>query len=295
MVIDGLKNFTYDLVIETKCFNLYDTLECGQCFRWKNINFCDRNNSEFIGVICDRVVKIKQIDKKLYISSNNKNDLEDVINYYFDLYNNYSKIENYILKIDSNIKKAVNNSSGIHILNQDPFETLISFIISANNNIPRIKKSIEEISKRYGKKVIFENNEYYLFPTINELKNVSIDDFKLCSVGFRDKYIVKTISDIIDRDISFICLSKLTNSQLKTVLMSFAGVGPKVADCVMLFSFGRQDVFPIDVWIKRVMEKLYFKKEVSIKLINEYQVANFSSYSGIIQQHLFYNVRNQEI
>ncbi|MEG1704980.1 MAG: DNA glycosylase [Clostridia bacterium] len=283
-----------DLVLKVECFNLFDTLECGQCFRWKKIMSDSENryNSEFIGIISDRVIRIKQNNNFIYVYSNLKENLKDTVEYYFDLYNNYARIESEIICLDDNIKKAVKNTTGIHILNQATFETLISYIISSNNNIPRIKKSIEEISNRYGKKVIFEEKEYHLFPTIEELSNVTEAEFKACGVGFRDKYLVKTVADLMENNIYAECTSKLTNVQLKKVLMSFVGVGPKVADCVMLFSYGRQDVFPIDVWVKRVMEKLYLKKESSLKEIFEYAEDYFGSYAGIIQQHLFYNIRN---
>jgi len=285
-----------DLVFKTKCFNLLDTLECGQCFRWKKTDNNSEENryvSEFVGVISDRVIKIKQMNEYIYVYSNIKENLKETIEYYFDLYNNYDKIEKEISKLDKNIEIAVKNSTGIHILNQSTFETLISFIISANNNIPRIKKSVEEISRRYGKKVIFENKEYYLFPTIQELSEVTVEEFKSCSVGFRDKYIVKTVADLMENNIYAEYTSKLTNVQLKKVLMSFVGVGPKVADCVMLFSYGRQDVFPVDVWVKRVMEKLYLKKESTIKEVFEYAEDYFGIYAGIIQQHLFHNIRKE--
>ncbi len=284
-----------DLILKTKCFNLLDTLECGQCFRWKRIDNNSEGSryvSEFVGVISDRVIRIKQVNEYIYIYSNVKENLKETIEYYFDLYNDYDKIEKEIAILDKNIAKAVRNTSGIHILNQSTFETLISFIISSNNNIPRIKKSIEEISKRYGKKVMFENKEYYIFPTLHQLSKVTVEEFKSCSVGFRDKYIVKTVADLMENNIYVECTSKLTNVQLKKVLMSFVGVGPKVADCVMLFSYGRQDVFPIDVWVKRVMEKLYLNKESTLKEVFEYAEDYFGSYAGVIQQHLFHNIRN---
>ena len=287
---------TPDLVLKIECFNLLDTLECGQCFRWKRIdNGIDRNNSEFIGVISDRVIRIRQNNEYIFVFSNIKEKLKDVICYYFDLYNNYQKIEKLISKIDNHIGNAVNKTTGIHILNQDNLETLLSYIISSNNNIPRIKKSINEISKRYGTHVDFEGEDYYLFPNLDQLKNVTIEEFKDCGVGFRDKYLVKTIADLVENNICDEQTTKLSNSQLKKILMNFVGVGPKVADCVMLFSFGRQDVFPIDVWVKRVMEKLYFSKDTNIKEIEMYATRKFGSYAGIIQQHLFYNMRNDSI
>lgn len=284
-----------NLKIKTKCFNLQDTLECGQCFRWERIDDGSRGRdySEYVGVICDRVLRVKQEKDDLYITSNVQENLKRVVGYYFDLYNNYDTIEEEISKIDENIKRAVENTTGIHILNQDQFETIISYIISSNNNIPRIKKSIAEISKRYGTKVEFEDKDYYLFPTIEQLANVTVEEFKDCGVGFRDKYLVKTVADLKENNICDECNTILTNGQLRKILMSFVGVGPKVADCVMLFSFGRQDVFPIDVWIKRAMENLYMNKECSLNEISKFAEEKFGGYSGIIQQHLFHNIRNE--
>ena len=174
------KNDAFDLAIKTKCFNLQDTLECGQCFRWDRIDdgSLGREYSEYIGVISDRVLHVKQEKNMFYVRSNNKEHLKRVVDYYFDLYNNYDTIEEEICKIDDTVKRAVDNTSGIHILNQAQFETIISYIISANNNIPRIRKSIAEISKRYGTLVEFEGKEYYLFPTIDQLANVTIEEFK---------------------------------------------------------------------------------------------------------------------
>ena len=292
---DVVKSDVASITLKTKCFNLQDTLECGQCFRWERIDSGEngRDYSEYIGVISDRVLHVKQSKNTLYVTSNVEKNLKRVVQYYFDLYNNYDTIEEEISKIDDTIKEAVKNTTGIHILNQAQFETIISYIISSNNNIPRIKKSIAEISKRYGTKVEFEGNEYYLFPTIEQLAEVSKEDFKSCGVGFRDKYLVKTVADLKENNVCDECNTILTNSQLKKILMSFVGVGPKVADCVMLFSFGRQDVFPIDVWVKRAMEKLYMKKECSLKEIVKFAEDNFGGYSGIIQQHLFHNIRNE--
>jgi len=137
-----------DLCLKVDTFNLKFTLECGQCFRWKEVN-----TNTYIGVIQDRVIKIKQEREKLYIWSNKKDNLEEVTKDYFDLTKDYNKLEKEIVKIDDNIKQAVGFSSGIRILNQPLFETIISYIISANNNIKRISRSVDEISKMYGTKV----------------------------------------------------------------------------------------------------------------------------------------------
>ncbi len=278
-----------EIIIEVTCFNLKYTLECGQCFRWNKID-----EEYYIGVIKDRVIKIKQKGNKLYVSSDNMNNLENVIYEYFDFNTNYINIEKRISKIDENVNNAVKNTSGIHILNQDFFETLISYIISANNNIPRISKSVNLISQKYGKKIIFENEEYYLFPTSNELKDVSEEDFKKCGVGFRARYLKYVVEGILSKKINIEKLRGLPTNKLKMELLKIMGVGPKVADCILLFSCKRREVFPIDVWVERVMTNLYFKdygRAMKKKEILEYAEKYFGNDAGIVQQHLFYNVR----
>ena len=163
-----------ELKIKVDCFNLKYTLECGQCFRWKN------NNDYYVGVIKDRVIKIRQDGDYIYVRSNEQKDLEKVIKEYFELEKDYSSIEKRIASLDDYVKKALKNTSGMRHLKQDFFETIISYIISANNNIPRISKSVNEISKRYGKKIEFDNEEYYLFPTPEQLRDVTIDDYRAC-------------------------------------------------------------------------------------------------------------------
>ena len=174
------------------------------------------------------------------------------------------------------------------ILNQDSFEMGISYIISQNNNVKRISKSIEEISEKYGKEVIFNNKKYYLFPRYEDLKDVSVSEFNTFKVGFRDKYIFNTVKAINEKKFAIDNIEDIETKKLRKSLLSLMGIGPKVADCILLFSCSRQEVFPIDVWVERVMKKLYFNGEdVSKKEILEYATKNFGNDAGIIQQHLF--------
>ena len=175
---------------------------------------------------------------------------------------------------------------------------VISYIISANNNIPRISKSINEISKRYGKEIIFENDKYYLFPTLEDLLKVTEEEFKSCGVGFRARYLKNTVKAINENKINFEYMMKLDTICAKSELMKMQGIGPKVADCILLFSLNRKEVFPIDVWVERVMSKIYFKDlkgKVSKKDIINYSNNNFKEYAGIVQQHLFFNIRENLI
>lgn len=280
-----------ELEINVDCFNLKYTLECGQCFRWKKID-----EDYYIGIIKDRVIKIKQDKNKLFVSSNNYSNLEKVVREYFELDKDYKIIEERISKVDEYVEKAVKNTSGLRHLKQDFFETIISYIISANNNIPRISKSVNEISKRYGKEIEFEGEKYYLFPRPEELKKVTIDEYRECGVGFRDKYIYNTVRKINNGEINLENMQEMDTLTLRNLLLTLMGIGPKVADCILLFSCSRQEVFPIDVWVERVMKKLYFDdKDVSKKEILKYADEKFGKDAGIIQQHLFYNIRENLI
>ena len=279
-----------DLELNVECFNLKYTLECGQCFRWE----CIEDNT-YIGVIEDRVIKIKQQGNKLLIWSSLTTNLEQAVSKYFDLNKDYSFLEKEIAKIDKNVEESLKYSSGIRILNQPLFETIISYIISANNNIKRISRSVKDISRKYGKKVLFENNEYYLFPTLEEIANITIDDLLECGTGFRARYIKNVINYFLDNKSFLMNLENMDTENARKSLMSLMGVGPKVADCILLFSLKRGEVFPIDVWVKRIMEKLYFKDNTSIKEISKYAKDKFGKHAGIVQQHLFHNVREGNI
>ena len=275
-----------EIQLKVDCFNLKYTLECGQCFRWK------KEEQYYVGVIKDRVIKIRQDKDMLYIIGSNMDNIENVVTEYFNLDTDYNEIEKRIILVDENVKRAVSNTTGLRFLKQDFFETIISYIISANNNIPRISKSVNEISKRYGTKVELDGEEYYLFPTPEQLKNVRVEDYRQCGVGFRDKYIYDTVQKIVNKEIDLDKMFEEDTQTLKKELLALMGVGPKVADCILLFSCSRFEVFPIDTWVEKIMRKLYFdNKEATKKQIQHYADENFKSDAGIIQQHLFYNIR----
>lgn len=274
------------LKINIKDFSLKNTLECGQCFRWKQIE-----DNTYVGVIRDRVIKISQEEDYIYIDSNNKHNLQDIVIEYFDLNTDYGLKEKNISKIDNNIKKAVDSTKGIHFLNQDLFETIISYIISANNNIKRISKSVNEISKMCGKKIMFESNEYFLFPTPEELSKLTIENLESAKVGFRARYIENTVKKILEEDGALESIEKMNTKEARKKLMSYLGIGRKVADCILLFSLKRREVFPVDVWVKKIMEDLYLKKDSSVAEILNFAEEKFKEDSGIIQQHLFMSVR----
>lgn len=261
-------------------FELAHIFECGQCFRWKK-----QANGSYIGVIKNGVISIaKNADR---IEINSSIEAKDFIYDYFDLNTNYAEIKSILSKDDVNMAEALKYGYGIRILNQDSWEMLISFIISSANNIPRISKTIENISKVYGKKICYENEEYYLFPTPEELSKASIQDLRELNLGFRDKYVYNATQLVLNGEVNLEKIASLEYIEAKKELIKIPGVGEKVADCILLFSMKQKESFPVDTWIKRVMSELYLDSK-DVKKISEYAKTKFGKYAGIAQQYLFY-------
>ena len=274
---------------ELKDFNIVHTLECGQCFRWKK-----EEDGSYTGVIKNGVINISEDNNhKITLMCETDMDAKSLVNKYFDMNRDYTQIKNAISVDDENMQKAIKYGYGIRILCQDPWEMLISYIISAANNIPRISKTIENISKAYGKKVIFNKKEHYLFPTPEELSKASIEDLRKLNLGFRDKYVYNATKAVLEGRINLEKIEKMTYKEAKKELMKLDGVGAKVADCILLFSMNKVEAFPIDTWIKKVMINLYNTKE-NLKDIEECAIKRFGEYAGIAQQYLFYYMREND-
>ena len=272
-----------------KSFELKDIFECGQCFRWNK-----EKDGSYTGIIKQGVLNVLKDNDEIVFTGKINGDIKKIVTDYFDLERDYEKIKIELSSIDKYLKQSIEYGKGIRILNQDLWETIISFIISANNNIPRIKGIIERISKKYGKEIIWKGKTYYTFPTPEELKDAKIADFRNLGTGFRDIRIYETTHLILDGKVSFEKMYKETDTlKVREELLSLSGVGPKVADCILLFSsLKRFDVFPIDVWVRRVMNELYIKcedeKKVSKKEIEKIAKQKFGNLEGIAQQYLFY-------
>ncbi|MFV0502840.1 MAG: DNA-3-methyladenine glycosylase family protein [Lachnospirales bacterium] len=263
---------------EVENFNIKQTLECGQAFRFELIN--------------DRY-KIIAKNKILYVKENTfyttKKDFEEIWLDYFDLKKDYSLIQNKLCE-DSIMKKAIEYGKGIRILNQDKFEMLISFIISQNNRIPMIKKVINNISEKYGTDL----GDGYAFPTVEQLSKANINELMECKTGFRAKYIMDALEKVNTLDLNK--LDQLPTPELKEKLKEINGVGDKVANCISLFGYGRCDSFPIDVWIKRIMEHFYYNSQDTNKnIITADAIKMFGQYCGYAQQYLFYYAREEKI
>jgi len=276
---------------EVENFDVRAIFTCGQAFRWY-----EESDGSFTTVHLGRVLNVLNENGRVIFKGTNLEEFNEIWTDYFDLNTDYKEI---IKELSNNeiLANAMEYGKGIRILNQNHFEMLISFIISANNMIPRIKKSIEVISTRYGKLICEdENRKYYSFPTVEELSKATVEDLReFAKVGFRDKRIFDTVNMILNEKIDLYSFENLETDILREELLKFSGVGNKVADCIMLFSYKRGEVFPVDVWIKRVMEELFIKKETPVKKISKEADRIFGKYAGYAQQYLFYYGREEKI
>ena len=286
---EKMNNFNFEIDIPINSFNLEHIFECGQCFRWEK-----QIDDSYIGIIEDTVLIVAIKNKKLAVEGiTKKEDIKEFLIEYFDLNNDYSAIKSRLSNVDQNLKTSIEYGYGIRILKQNLFECIISYIISANNNIPRIKKIINNISKQFGEEVGFEENKYYLFPSIEQLSKGNLEDFKAAGAGFRDIRIYNTTQAIYSGSFSLDNLYEIEDiDELEKELLKLDGVGPKVANCIMLFALKRFDVFPIDVWVRRVMNDLYIHAKDENKINNKeiLKIARdkFGDLSGLAQQYLFY-------
>lgn len=274
-------------------FNVKQIFECGQCFRWEKVN-----DNDFIGVAFGKVIEVEQIGDCITIHNTNKTDFENIWLKYFDLERDYSSIKN-TLSEDDLLKKSIEFGYGIRLLNQDPFELLISFIISARNSIPVIMKTIKKICEKFGNQIEYKGNIYYTFPTPQELSLATLEDIQSTGASFRSKYIVDTVNkvatctpgDIYDLE----KIKALNDDECHKALQEFMGVGAKVADCIMLFSMSKYSAFPVDVWVKRAMQHFYLAPDVSLPKTRIFGRDKFGDLSGFAQQYLFYYARENKI
>lgn len=276
-------------------FEPKDIFECGQCFRWNK-----QEDGSYIGVVGENVLKVEKQNKEILIESFGEEGIEKLVEQYFDLKRDYTKIKEKLAQIDENMKISIQYGNGIRLLNQDLWETILSYIISANNNIPRIKGIIERLAKKYGNKITWRGKEYYTFPTPEQLKEVSVQEYRTLGLGFRDKRVYETTQMIVSKQVDLEKMRQNVNTlEVKEQLLKLSGVGNKVADCILLFSdLKRLEVFPIDVWVRRVMNDLYIKEpeeeKVSKKQIEKLATEKFGNLAGIAQQYLYYWRREGE-
>ncbi|MDR2167234.1 MAG: N-glycosylase [Clostridiales bacterium] len=271
-------------ILNLRDFDIAEILECGQCFRFEKVS----KNFYFL-VAFGQMLYIRQFDSHVeFWYEGRRLDIDEfkaIWEDYFDLKRDYGAIKAEIAKNDPIMQRAIDFAPGIRLLQQDPWETLISFIISQNNRIPQIKQVIKNIAAAFGDPIDGEN---FAFPTTRQLSTATAEDLRALKAGFRDKYILAatTANLPLTRD------NALTTEELRKMLLSIKGIGEKVAHCVLLFGYGRYDSFPVDVWVRRVMENLYFDgKKTSPAQILAHAQNKFGQNAGFANQYLFHYVR----
>ena len=268
-------------------FDVTKTLECGQCFRWQ------KTGDSYVGVVAQSVIVIGPLDDDHHMVTIYGNEMTYAeIAHYFDLETDYEHIFDQLSTIDDHMNNAAAYGKGIRILNQEPFETLLSFIISSNNNIPKIRMTVEALSEKFGKYLgHFQGKPYYTFPDLMTLASASLESLNVKAIGYRAKSIFNTCNRLVEAAYDLQEPYLMDYEEARTWLTQFYGVGGKVADCVLLFAYGKMEAFPIDTWVKKMLGQLYgitanYDAFVKVK---------FDKFPGMAQQILFFYIRNLKI
>lgn len=275
------------MIIQVENLNLKETITCGQIFRFK-----EEEDNSFTVVLSDRVVNLKLEGNNLIIDSNNMDNVDNVIKKYLDLEFDYDSLNKSLIDIDNDNKDIVEFCNGLKMINEPKFEVIISYILSANNGVPQIRNALNNIAEKFGDKVIFRNNEYYLFPSVEQLKNATIEDYRQCKAGFRDKYIYEIVNKINNKEFDLDLIDSMNSSDALEYLMANKGIGEKVASCILLFGYHRFDVFPIDTWVKKYMKEKY--NLVTVKDIRNFMWDKYKDNCGLIIQYIFDYSRNKK-
>lgn len=270
-------------------FNLGQIFECGQAFR-----FDKSGDSTYTGVAFEKALTISQEGDTVTLYGTSYDDFTQIWYDFFDFDTDYGKIKKAV-STDKFMEEATSFGYGIRILRQDLWETIISFIISASNNVPRIKGIVERLCASFGDKIHYMGKTYYTFPSPQRIASLTLEDLSLIRAGFRDKYILDAAKKVSGNAIDLDKIKKLSTPDAKNALMSINGIGNKVSDCILLFGLNRQDSFPVDVWIKRIMEYCYFDGTQPISTISECADEKFGSLGGYAQQYLFFWAREKKI
>ena len=273
-----------------KDFNLDHIFDCGQCFRWER-----QEDGSYTGTAMGKIVNMRfELEGRLIVDNCTEEEFTQIWTPYLDLERDYAKIKSSLQ--GEEIQRAMKYGYGIRILKQDFWEALLSFIISQNNNIPRIKGCIEALTRCCGEKIgTYKGKDYYALPEPETLANMTPDKLAECRLGYRGPYLIKTAQKVLEKGGAEAAEKELRNSEtfedVQEALREYPGVGPKVASCTALFGLGFLDAFPIDVWMRRVMHRLYGMDEKDVRSMEDFAKKNFAPYGGIAQQYLFYYIR----
>jgi N-glycosylase/DNA lyase len=271
------------LIKECQHFNLENTFDNGQCFRWSRIS-----QSHYRGVVYGQVIHVEQCDDGIQIYPTTLDCFNKIWRHYFDLERDYVAMGEKIHQIDAHLTQALSTVAGLRILNQDPWETTISFIISANNNIVRIKKIINQICQRYGETI---QDGVYTFPSPEILAQADISDLRACGLGYRDRYVLEAANQVASGQVDLSAISILQTHLATGQLVKVSGVGKKVAQCIQLFSMSQEDAIPVDTWITKIFKELYGDENETRDSIEVFFREKFGSDAGYAQQVLFHWAR----
>ncbi|WP_297520680.1 DNA glycosylase [uncultured Clostridium sp.] len=290
-----------------KNFDIKQTLECGQCFRWEKVA-----DNIYVGVAFGRVLEIEQVGNDVILHNTNEDEFYKIWLKYFNLDTDYTEIKEKLSQ-DATLSKAIEYGSGIRVLNQEPFELVISFIISARNSVPMISKTVNEISRRWGKKIEYKGKDYYEFPKKEVLASITEIEMKDAGGSFRSRYIIDTSDKItncefikegllsVEDNNAFLAkydletIRALDADECHKALQNYSGIGAKVADCIMLFSMEKTSGFPVDRWVKRAMMHFYGAGDLSLPKIRVFARERFGEFAGAAQQYLFYYAKEKGI
>ena len=277
------------IVHDIRDFNITHIFECGQCFRWNR-----EEDGSYTGVVKNKVINVLQQKNTVEFNNINTDDF-DIIKNYFDFDTDYETIKN-TLNTDEIMAEAIKFGEGIRILNQEEWETMISFMISANNRIPMIKKVIENLSVSFGDYIgNYRGKEYFSFPTAERLSAAPVERILECKTGFRAPRIKAAATRFLYEKDKIYNIKNMSYDEGLAYLKTYKGIGDKVANCILLFSMKHFDTFPVDVWVRRVMQTLYVSKETKDADIRKFAENKFGKYSGFAQQYLFYYARENGI
>ena len=275
------------IIHDIKDFNTTHIFDCGQCFRWNK-----EEDGSYTGVVNNKVINVRQ--KGSTVEFNNIDDF-NIIEDYFDFDTDYEAVKK-TLDTDDIMQEAIKFGEGIRILNQDEWEIMISFMISANNRIPMIKRVIENLSKCYGEFICnYRGKDYYSFPTAEKLSKAPVEKILECKAGFRSPRIKEAATRVLDEKDQIYNIKNMSYDDGLSYLKTYSGIGDKVANCILLFSARHFNTFPVDVWVRRVMQTLYVSKDTKDADIRKFAENKFGKYSGFAQQYLFYYARENHI
>jgi len=277
------------------------TINSGQSFLW------EKRDKSWYGIYEESILKIteyKNNGEKAY-EYDSFPKIENWQHHVFRFDDNYDKIINEISGKDMLIDNVTKKYPGLRIMRQRPIQCIISFLCSSNNNIPRIRLILRNLSKKFGKKVVWDDNEFYTFPSLRTLHSTSVPELLLCGLGYRAEYIIKTVREIVKQETDMVQLAEMEYDKAKQEILKLSGVGDKIADCVLLFSLNKLEAFPIDTWIIKFFQRKLnqiLDEDMKIKekiTPNQYRILSkkirehYGRYSGYAQQYLYYSIREE--